>query len=146
MTNTVLSYPIPAYQNVPIRADYYIPNVFVISAITLGPTTVITTALNHNYVIGQTVRLSIPNKYGSRLLNRQQGLVISIPALDQVELNIDSNSVDPFISTPTYLPFESQTLPQIMAIGDVNSGVINSHGRSPTGTFISGSFIDISPV
>jgi len=34
---------------------------------------------------------------------------------------------------------------QILAIGDVNQGAINSLGRRNNGTFIPGSFIDISP-
>lgn len=143
--NTVISYPTPAYSNPPIEPQFYMPSQFVISAITLGLTTIITTAINHNYVIAQLVRLLIPSKYGSRGLNEQIGLVISIPAPNQVELNINSSFIDLFIASPTFLPFQQRTLPQILAIGDINSGAINALGESPLATFIPGSFQDISP-
>jgi len=142
----VISYPIPAYSNPPIEPQFYQPSQFVISAITLGKTTIITTLVNNNYVIGQLVRILIPSKYGSRGLNEQQGMVISLPAPNQVEVNIDSTNVDPFIASPTFLPFQSRTLPQIIAIGDNNSGAINNQGRSPTSTTIPGSFENISPL
>lgn len=37
------------------------------------------------------------------------------------------------------------TLPQIVAVGDINSGQINSDGRINNLTYINGSFINISP-
>lgn len=144
--NPIVTYPTPAYSNPPIEPQYYQPSVFIISAISLGVTTFVTTTINNNYVIGQNVRLLIPNKYGSRGLNEISGLVISLPAYNQVEVNINSIGIDPFIANPTFLPFESQTLPQIVAIGNICSGSININGRSPQQTFIPGSFINISPL
>ena len=58
--NSVISYPTPPYQNPPIEPQFYQPSAFVISAITLGPQTTITTTVNNNYVIGQLCRLIIP--------------------------------------------------------------------------------------
>lgn len=143
--STVITYPIPAYQNVPIEAQFYQPSVFVIEDITLGRTTTVTTTEDNNYVIGQLVRLIIPNKYGSRGLNEKQGYVIAIPAADEVEIDINSVGVNAFIASPTFLPFESQTQPQIAAIGDVNTGPVNPNGPSQIQTYIQGSFINISP-
>lgn len=142
----VISFPTPPYSNPPIEPQFYQPKVFNISAIALGVPTIITTSVDHDYVIGQVVRLLIPSKYGSRLLNERVGYVILIPATNQVTLDIDSNGVDPFIASPTFVPFESHTLPQIVALGDQNSGPININGRSPTQTFIDGSFLNISPL
>jgi hypothetical protein len=127
--------------NLPINAQYYQPSVFDISALTLGVSTTVTTSVNHNYVIGQTIRLHIPAACGSYQLSGQQGQVISIPAADEVVVNINSTQANAFIPNPPDAP----TLPQICAIGDVNSGSINSSGRSNTGTFVPGSFINISP-
>lgn len=138
--------PIPPYSNPPIEPQFFQPSVFYISAISLGQTTTITTSINHNYVLGQLTRLLIPSKYGAQALNEQQGYVIAIPALNQVTLDINSINSDPFISSPTFLPFQSKTPPQIVAVGDRNSGTINANGRNPTGTFIPGSFINISPL
>lgn len=138
--------PVPPYSNPPIEPQFFQPSRFVISAISLGSTTIITTAVNQNYVIAQLVRLLIPSKYGCRGLNEQTGYVISIPAPNQVELDINSNGIDPFISSPTFLPFQSQTPPQIVAVGDNNSGIISSTGRVTPTNNIPGSFINISPL
>ncbi len=142
----VISYPTPPYSNPPIEPQFYQPRVFDIIAIDLGYQTVITTSVNHDYVVGQLIRLLIPSKYGSRLLNERKAYVVLIPAANQVMLDISSFGVDAFIASPTFLPYESQTLPQIAAIGDINSGPINALGRSPTQTYIDGSFINISPL
>lgn len=136
---TVISFPIPPYSNVPINAEFYEPSQFFISAITLGNPTVITTTVNNNYVVGQLVRLIIPPTFGTRQLNEQTAYVVSIPASNQVAVSINSLNYDSFISS------SSTTQPQILAIGDINSGTTNNSGRSNTGTFIPGSFINISP-
>ena len=131
--------PIAPYTNVPIHADYYQPNRFVIEDIGLGQTTTITTTEDMNYVIGQQVRLLIPGSFGSYELNGQIGFVISIPASNQVVLDIYSLNVS------TYIASSATTKAQIIAIGDVNSGPTNSSGRVSNITFIAGSFLNISP-
>jgi len=135
---TVISYPIPPYQNLPIEPQNYQPSRFVISDITLGQTTIVTTTEDNNYVIGQLVRLIIPETYGCRQLNESQGYVLSIPADDEVELSIYSVGIDPFInSTQT-------TKAQILAIGDVNTGNISANGPNVPLVAVPGSFINIS--
>lgn len=143
--NPVISYPIPPYANFPINAQYFQPSVFVISAISFGVTTTITTSVNHNYVVGQQIRLLFPSKYGCQQLNEQTGNVISIPASNQVVISINSIGTNPFISSPVFLPNQSTTQPQIVAIGDINTGIISSTGRVLPTTNIPGSFINISP-
>lgn len=136
---TVLSPPIPAFQNFPIQSQNYQPSVFVISAMALGQLTTVTTSVNHNYVIGQLCRLIIPYRFGCRQLNGKTGYVVSIPETNQVVLNINSSvNVDPFVSL-SYIEN-----PQIVAVGDVNNGYINPNGRNNTLTGIPGSFINIS--
>lgn len=137
--STVISYPIPAYQNLPIEAQYYQPTQFFISTLTLGPTTVVTTTANHNYVIGQLVRLLIPQSNGTYQLNGRTGYVVSIPASNQVEVNISSLKLSAFTTTT------DPTQPQILAIGDINQGPINANGNQAEQTYIPGSFINISP-
>jgi len=137
MPNTVISYPVPLYQNSPIRAEFYKPNVFFISAITLGYQTIVTMTADHNYVIGQLVRLIIPNGYGSRQLNEVPGYVTSIPATNQVTLDIVSSNADPFINA------NLKTKAQIVAVGNVNAGNLNSNGTT-LGLSVPGSFINIS--
>ncbi len=146
----VISGPIAPYSNVPIEPQFYKPSQFVITAITYGVTTTVTMSngtnnVSPNYVVGQLVRIVIPEKYGARQLNGQSGLVISLPSSTQVEININSIGTDPFIPNPTFLPNQSQTQPQILAIGDQASGQINSSGRINLGLTIPGAFENISP-
>ena len=132
--------PIPPYNNPPIEPQNYQPRRFVISSVTLGQTTTVTTVLDMDYVIGQLVRLIIPFSYGCTQLNDKTGYVIAIPAPNQVVVTIDSSkNVDSFISST------ATTLPEILAIGDINTGVQNSQGRVNNITYIPGSFINISP-
>ena len=139
MVSMAIVGPIALYNNFPINADYYQPSQFFISAITLGVNTTVTTTVNHNYVIGQLCRLIIPPQNGCRQLNEEEGYVVSIPSLNQVVLTIISLGFDAF-KTST-----APTQPQILAIGDVNSGRINNNGPIVK-TDIPGSFINISPV
>jgi hypothetical protein len=141
--------PIPPYSNPPITPQNFQPSQFPITGITLGINTTVTmgnstNGVTPNYVIGQEVRLLLPEKYGARQLNEQTAYVVSIPASNQVTINLYSLGADPFIASPTFLPYQSQTLPQIVAVGDINSGILNSTGRSQPTTNVPGSFINIS--
>jgi hypothetical protein len=139
---TVISGPVPPFSNLPIEPQYYAPWTFVITNITLGPTTTVTMTIPQitslNYFIGQLVRLIIPMQFGCRELNGQTGYVIGITPPNQVTLNINSVGINSFQSSI------ATTKPQITAIGDINTGPTNT-GRTNNQTFISGSFINISP-
>jgi hypothetical protein len=142
-----LSGPTPPQSNPAIAPQDYQPSRFVISAITPGATTTVTmtpsttggTTVNPNYVIGQLVRFNIPKSYGIQQINEQTGYVLSIPSSTQVVVNINSSFYDAFISSPT----DTSQDPQIVAVGDINQGYINS-SPSSLGTYVPGSFIDIS--
>lgn len=136
----VISYPTPFMNNnIPIDSDFYIPSRFVISGVELGQTTVVETSQPHNYVIGQQVRLFIPNGYGCTQLNGKAGYVIFIPSETEVDLDIDSSqNVNEFIAA------NERNSPAILAIGDINSGIQSSTGVVIPSTAIPGSFINIS--
>lgn len=144
-----MSGPTPPYSNPPINPQYYQPSVFDISNITRGKTTVVSMSDNTtggstvtpNYTIGQQVKLLIPFTFGMRQINNQVGYVISLPTSSSVEIDIDSRFYNAYTSSPTYGP----THAQIIAIGDVNSGEVNTQGRVNNITYIQGSFINISP-
>jgi hypothetical protein len=133
--------PIAPENNPPINPQYFQPSRFEISSITRGSTTLVQTTLNNNYVIGQLVRLIIPFYCGCSGLNEQQGYVIEIPSANEVVVNINSLNQNSFIAPPA----GTTVVPQILAIGDVNSGIISSTARSIPTTNIPGSFINISP-
>lgn len=131
--------PTPPYQNLPIEPQFYVPSRFDIADITMGRTTLVETTEDHNYVIGQQCRLLIPQQNKCSQLNELSGLVLSIPSATEVVLNIYSVGVNNFLAT------NGITQPQIVAIGDINSGQINNLGDNMNQTFIPGSFINISP-
>jgi hypothetical protein len=134
--------PIALYSNVTITAQFYAPWRFVISNITLGATTVVTMTIPSttelNYVVGQLVRLIIPPTFGCRQLNEKTAYVIAVTLPDQVTLDLNSIGSDPYIASAATTPA------QILAIGDINTGPTNT-GRQNNQTYISGSFINISP-
>lgn len=133
--------PVAPQRNPPIRSTYYKPSRFVISDITLGESTTITTSTDHDYVVGQEIRVLVPLLFGCQQIDNKKGIVTSIPASNQVIVNINSVGFDSFDSSET----NSDSDPQILAIGDYNSGQINASGRIANKTFIDGSFQNISP-
>lgn len=139
--NFVDNGPVPPENNPPINPQYYEPSRFQIAAIGLGSSTLVTTTVDHNYVLGQLVRLLIGQTNGSIQLNEVPGYVINIPAANQVVLNIYSSNANPFIPATS----SSQSIPQIIAIGDINTGNVNM-GRTNNGLSPPGSFINISPI
>jgi|SRR5579885_94739 len=140
------SAPFAPERNPTIEPQYYKPSRFTISAIGLGATTTVTVnqssfGVNDNYTVGQLVRFTIPPTYGTRQLDQMTGYVISLPTTNQFVVNINSTFFTPFVSSPSYGP----TPPQVVGVGDVNTGTTNASGRANTATAIPGSFINTSP-
>lgn len=133
--------PKPPFSNPTIEPQFYAPRQYRIGGLTLGSSTIVTTTVAHDYVVGQLVRILIPEFYGSRILNEQTGYVIAVPSTTQVTVNINSTNANAFIPSPTF----STQIPQILAVGDVNSGAINANGRINNTAYILGSFINVSP-
>ena len=131
--------PVAPYTNPPINPQFYQPSRFTVSNITLGQTTTVTTTVDVNYVVGQLCRLIIPTTSGCRQLNEASGYVLSLPATNQVQLAINSVGGSAFTAS------SAANQPQILAIGDINSGQNNINGPGTEITFIPGSFINISP-
>jgi len=97
---TIVTSPFPAFQNLPIHANFYNPNFFQISGITRGLTTLFETSIPHNFFIGQEVRFIIPARYGTTELSGKTGIVVSIPSSDEFIVRIESTSFTPFIPSP----------------------------------------------
>jgi hypothetical protein len=140
--------PVPVYSNPRITPWYYAPSKFDIADITRGRTTIVTmtpsttggTTVNPNYVVGQRVRINMTFGYGMPQINTKEAYVLSVPSSTTVELDIDSRFFNAFDTSPT----GATTPSQIVAIGDINSGQINSSGRTNQLSYIPGSFRDIS--
>ena len=140
---------VPAQNNPPVHPEYFQPSLFDITnitqdiqaTVTMSPMTINGVTVYPNYVVGQLIRILIPFTYGMSQINRQRAYVLSVPTSTSVVVDIDTRNYNAFISSPLY----SHTPPQIVAVGDVNSGVVNASGRTNQGTYVLGSFINISP-
>jgi|SRR6187551_3213157 len=133
--------PIPIYNNPPIHPEYFKPRRFTISNIQLGETTIVTTTLDMDFVLGQEIRLLIPHDFGCVQLNQMLGFVISIPSPTQVEVDINSN-----FGVNQYIASMATTPAQIIPVGDINTGFISRNGTNTRKVFIPGSFKNISPL
>lgn len=134
--------PLAPERNPPITPEYYSPNIATLSTITpisRFSTRIVTTADNE-FVVGQTVRFIIPPQDGMRQINGRQAYVTSIDNATTFYVQIDTLDFDTFNAAGTTLQD-----PFVIAIGDVNSGQINSSGRINNITYIPGSFINIGP-
>ncbi len=72
------------------------PATRIITAITNGFPTVVTTNINHNYQTGLIIRLGIPENYGMRQANKLFGPITRINAIS-FSIEIDTTLFDPFI-------------------------------------------------
>lgn len=121
----------------------YFPGVSYISAITLSTggngTTTIDTTNAHNFVVGQEVAFRIPAisgvvpaAWGTTELNSLPnlaipgspiyGYVVAVTDYNTVVVNIDSSTYTAFNSNIPVANVPGLTHPQIVAVGDVNTG------------------------
>jgi len=110
----------------------YFPGTTFISNITLGAVTTIDTTDAHNFVVGQEVAFRIPNQWGTVELNSLPntlvpgspvyGYVIAVTDYNTVIVNIDSTAMTPFVMDLPVTNVPGLSFPQIVAVGDVNTG------------------------
>ena len=104
--------------------SYYQPVVNRIMIMTPGGAlfehTVITTAVAHNYLLGDIVTFKIPVEFGMQQMNGLQGTVVALnPALPTfLSVNIDSRGFDTFNFAAV-----SAQVPQIIPIGSTNDNL-----------------------
>jgi hypothetical protein len=110
----------------------YFPGTAVISAITLGATTTVDTTDAHNFVVGQEVAFRIPQEWGTTELNSLPntltpgspvyGYVIAVTDYNTVVVNINSSAMTAFNANQPIDDVPGLSFPQIVAVGDVNTG------------------------
>ncbi len=122
--------------------DLYIPEACVITAITQAAQAVITTSINHNFVVGQEVGFIIPSAWGMNQLSSaiylqtsngipQQAFVVATTA-NTVTVNINSTGFTAFSYPTSATAALGVSSPQIYPIGDQNTGYsLNSSGQVP---------------
>jgi hypothetical protein len=161
--------PTGAYVRQVLYPWLYEPGVNYISAISLsGANVVVTTTNNHNFVVGQEIAFRIPSAYGSTQLNALPNnttpgspvyyYVTSLGSNTQFTCTALSAGVTAFNSNQPVSSVPGLQLPQVLAVGDVNSGGVaysggalypspvfpTYSGGSPTinGPAISGAFVN----
>ena len=119
--------------------DLYVPGTAVVAAITRSTTTTVQTTAPHNFVVGQEVAFRIPSipgvlppAWGTTELNSLPnvqipgspiyGYVVSVTNSTTFVVNIDSSAFTAFSVVFPFLSFVGRTPPQVVAVGDVNTG------------------------
>lgn len=113
----------------------YAPGVAFISAIALGATTVVSLTTPGNFVVGQEVAFRIPQVWGTTQLNALPNVLIPgqsvygyITAVSTslttptITVNINSTAYTAFSSNLLYASYPGEKFPQVVAVGDINSG------------------------
>lgn len=110
----------------------YVPEDNVVSAVTRGTTTTVTTTMNHNFVVGQEIAFRIPGPYGTTQLNSLPnviipgspvyGYVVSITDNTTFVCSVNSSAYTAFNVNQPFANFPGLQFPQVLAVGDVNSG------------------------
>ena len=115
----------------------YIPFKCNITAITQAQQAVITTAVNHGWVVGNLVQCVIPKEYGMRQLNGLTGIVLAITD-DTITVNIDTLKFDAF-AIPVVSSLTVLDPPEVIPIGGDNTGYVTPDISDPAlqipGTF-----------
>ena len=119
----------------------YIPGVSFISAISLGATTQVTTTDPHCLVVGQELAFRIPPEWGTSQLNSlpnavipgspKYGYVVQVIDALNVVVNINSSSYTAFNVNQPVASVAGQSFPQMVAVGDVNTGGFPIYSGSP---------------
>lgn len=133
--------PVGAYVKKVLYPFLYAPGVSEISALTLGTTTTVVTTAPHNLSVGSEVAFRIPVLWGTTQLNSLPnaalpgqpiyGFVVSVTNSTTVVVNINSSAFTAFNSNPTIISVPGLTPPQMLAVGDVNTGGLAISAGSP---------------
>ena len=124
--------PTGAFVRQVLNPFIYEPGVAYITAITTGATTTVTTTSPHNFVVGQQIAFRIPSVYGTTQLNALPNTsipgspvyyyVTSVTSNTAFVCNAVSTGYTAFNSNQTVASVPGLQLPQVVAVGDVNTG------------------------
>lgn len=124
--------PVGAFVKQSLYPQIYAPGVSFISAITLGSTTTVVTTAPHNLSVGSEVAFRIPTLWGTTQLNSLPnnaipgspiyGFVVSVTNSTTVVVNLISSSYTAFNSNIAIASVPGLSFPQMVAVGDVNTG------------------------
>ncbi|MDE3022073.1 MAG: hypothetical protein KGI54_09445 [Pseudomonadota bacterium] len=125
--------PVPgAFVRQIIYPFLYAPGVSNITSLTLGTTTTVVTTAPHNLSVGSEVGFRISPLWGTVQLNSPQnfripgspvyGYVMAVTDATTVVVKLNSTNFTPFNTNIPIANVPGLTPPQMIAVGDVNSG------------------------
>lgn len=130
--------PTGAYVKKVLYPFMYEPGDAFISAITTGTTTTVTCTAPHNFVVGQEVAFRIPAAWGTTQLNALPNnqipgspvyyYVSSVTGNKTFVCNAVSSSFTAFNTNQTVASVPGLSFPQVVAVGDINSGGLQYSG------------------
>lgn len=130
--------PAGAYVQKVLYPFLYAPGVATIGAITLGTTTTVVTTAPHNFVVGQEIAFRIPSAWGTVQLNSlpnqlipgspTYGYVTSVTNSTTFVCSINSSAYTAFNANIAVSAVPGLTPPQVLAVGDVNTGGVAYSG------------------
>lgn len=137
---TISGSPAGAYVKQVLYPFLYLPQDNIICAITLAATTTIVTSMYSNFEVGQQVAFRIPPLWGTTQLNSLPDVLIpGQPIYGYVQsvtdnwtfvVNINSSAYTAYNNnfTMTASTLSGLTYPQVLAVGDVNTGGLSFSG------------------
>lgn len=124
--------PTGAYVKKVLYPFLYAPGVSFVEAITTGTTTTVVTTAQNNFVVGQEIAFRIPTAWGTYQLNSLPnsvtpgspiyGYVVSVTNTTTFVCSIDSTGFTAFNTNQTVASVPGLEFPQVVAVGDVNTG------------------------
>ena len=122
--------------------DIFYPRTRVISKITLGVTTVIAMTVNHDFAVGDIVRVVVPDQFGTKEINN---VAATITAITDGTITVDYDSTGftafAFPLTDDAIPQYAQIVP--MSTATSNTGefglILNAGAAGPAG--VAGNYI-----
>lgn len=136
--------PLNRYNFGLFNSGTYSPKICDIEAITQAIQALVTTTVDHSFVVGQEVQFFIPPEWGMRQLNNLKGIVLGIPADDQILVTINTLDFDAFV-TPTPPAYVVISPAQVAGIGDINTGTLSAGGVPANPNTIPGSYQNQPP-
>ncbi len=133
--------PAGAYVKKVLYPFLYAPGVSNVTALTLGATTTVVTTAPHNLSVGSEVAFRVPSSWGTVQLNSLPntqipgspiyGYVVSVTDSTTVVVNINSAAFTAYNTNQTIASVPGLTVPQMVAVGDVNTGGLAISAGSP---------------
>lgn len=139
------SSPYGAYVKQVYSSYLYQPGIYNISTISQANQAVVSTTAKHNLSLGSRVGFRITNRWGMTNLNGLYATVIQLNTPQSFTVDLDTTNFMPFTTNVPVLYVPGLTFPQVVTVGDINTGGSVQEVNSipvPNGPAIDGSFIN----